>query len=253
MNKIKLIIFGALITLFGSTSDLNAVIDNNGAAFLLNPVGARAIALGHSYRAAGKDGFSLLWNPAGLAHIRASQFNIYQTTLLSALTQQYIGYTHRFFDVWSLGVGYSSFGVDNLIEANSSGIRSGNTFGFRGNSFNIGSGLKLGFFAKELNDISIGLSYHVWPRFFIQGELTISNDGAYTYSLSSEWTLLSSPFAILDLRGGIHQKRGFSLGKIGMTAGVGLKLWMLSLDYAYDIAPLELLDNNHLFSFSYDL
>ena len=317
MIKLKQLFYLCFLLIITYTSSAEAVIDNNGAAFLLNPVGARAISLGHSYRAVGKDGFALMWNPAGLAHTKSSQINLYHTTLLSALTHQYIGYSHRFLDAWSMGVSYSSFAVDDIIEANSSGIRSGNTFGFRGNTLTIGSGLKLGLFLKELNDVSIGLSskfigqqlhhhsaqgmtvdggllmrfsnvnlaltahnfvqlpmvwttenktteymlryvglgisYYVWPRFFVQSEVSIANDGAYTYALSSEWTLLSSPFAQLDLRGGIHQKRGFKLGKIAMTAGVGLTLWNLSVDYAYDVAPLEFLDNNHIFSINYDI
>ena len=63
MIKLKQLFYLCFLLIITYTSSAEAVIDNNGAAFLLNPVGARAISLGHSYRAVGKDGFALMWNP----------------------------------------------------------------------------------------------------------------------------------------------------------------------------------------------
>lgn len=66
--------------------------DNAGALFLVFPVGARAVGMGQAALADGGTGEAAFWNPAGLAELRTSSFELHTVSLPAGRTHAVTAY-----------------------------------------------------------------------------------------------------------------------------------------------------------------
>ena len=277
-----------------------------GAAFLKQPVGARATALAESCAAASGDAESFFWNPAGLASLKrpevsASYDSLLETSYSSALSfgapagPGVAGATllyhsqaavEAFTEVgdpagsftpsdlaasvgWARSNGADSFGAAfKLIQQKLAGrsatgwavdlgwqVKDGSTLGEAPVDFgfavrNLGSPIALGPTADPLPLlIDAGLQWRSTPlaSTFLDAHLPV--DHAPYASIGQEFRR-SAQDATFALRFGYSMARRSDLGGLaGFSAGVGMLLGSLRLDYAW--VPLGDLGTTHRVSLGF--
>ncbi len=74
----------ALLGFSGGGVDAQTAVATEGAVFLLLPVGARAVGLGHAVAADGGGSEAIWWNPAGLARAESHEAAIHHSQSLAA-------------------------------------------------------------------------------------------------------------------------------------------------------------------------
>jgi hypothetical protein len=137
------------------TAEETSVDKGHGAAWLLEPVGARAIAL-QAYTPLADDGSAISLNPAGLANLEQTGVLIYTRAGSLDLREQYLGVYWPEVGGGTLGVAWRHVGADNsdvapFIATDSEGNDLG-TLDFSGNAFDVA----YGYWVNE--DVQIGAS-----------------------------------------------------------------------------------------------
>lgn len=95
----------------------------NGAAFLLIPMGGRAVALGQAAVAAGGSAEAVFWNPAGLASSPASEVALhYSSTFASENSAVSLALVGEGVGVIGLSFFVADFGSQDIVTANGSTV-----------------------------------------------------------------------------------------------------------------------------------
>ena len=115
----------------------------NGGAWLLEPVGARAIAI-QAYTALADDVSSLSLNPAGIASIKRTQVLLYTREGALDAREHYLGVIGPVSKKGSIGLAWRSAGVGDsddapFIQTDENGTDIG-SLGYRANAFEVGYG-----------------------------------------------------------------------------------------------------------------
>jgi hypothetical protein len=164
----------------------------NGAPFLQIAAGARAAAMGGAYTALADDASSLMWNPAGLAHVRRAELTATHTQWLQNADHNFLAGavpTRR----GTLAVGAVTLSVPDIPQRLTDTDAADGSFESRDAAYSVGYGRTVG------TRWSLGLSAH-----YIRRTLAGASAAAPAASLGAQW---ETPFSFLTL--------GASLRNIG--------------------------------------
>ena len=268
----SILILAGLILAFGSFSSAHGP-GTTTASFLKIGIGARASALGEAFTALAQDGTCLYWNPAGLAYLREKELSATYNSWLQEINQGYLSFSFPFAKGGlGLGVNYVDLGKmegrdeyghpTGTFTASDTHIFAGYAHKFK----TIAWGLSLGTLQDVIKEdrktaflATVGFLYPVGERltlglaaqnigsrlgadplpltFKLGAASRLKNlalaldvakpqDNEIYYCLGAEWWLKDT----LALRAGY--KTNQDAGE-GITAGIGLKMAKVSLDYAY--------------------
>lgn len=172
-----------------------AFAKENGGAWLLEPVGARAISL-QAYTALANDPASTTINPAGLAAIRRTQVLLYTRDTPFDAREHYFAVGGPIGEKGTLGIAWRHAGVTDsdeapFIQTDAEGNEIG-ALGWKGNAFEVGFG------------------YPVGPTLNVGGSLGLAFD-------SFQGALEGTEFADDQSASGF---RGLTLGVTGVAAEV---------------------------------
>lgn len=107
-------------------------IGTAGSQFLLEPIGARGIAMGGAYTAVTDDATSLYWNPAGLARVPDLSGSLMYTPYIAGINYQAAEVAKRITDTGVLALGFRSQSYGSIpqtdINGNSLGSFSPNDY-----------------------------------------------------------------------------------------------------------------------------
>jgi len=109
------------------------------ASFEELPTGARQAGLGHAFAAVADDAYAMYYNPAGLVHLRRSEFTAYYAKLYSGLSdnssigRSFIGYAQPIRSKGTLGISYLSLSLADLYSESTIGVSYAHALGERWN------------------------------------------------------------------------------------------------------------------------
>lgn len=98
-------------------------------AILKIDTGARPVALGGSYCAVSDDLNAAQYNPAGLAQIKQQEFMVTHNEWFQGVRSEFVGYGMPVNEYWSLGVTLNFLYVNDLVERDQTGNKTGSKFG----------------------------------------------------------------------------------------------------------------------------
>lgn len=243
------------------------------ASFLKIGVGARASAMGEAFTALASDATSLYWNPAGLSELKEKELSATYNRWLEEITQGYLSFAFptRGGTV-GVGTNYVDMGKieGRDVEGSPTGdFTASDThifIGYAGRLKKSSWGITVGTLQDVIHEdkkasflATVGFLYPVSKRFTLGAvaqnigsrlgadplPLTLKvgaasrlknlvlaldvakpQDHELYYCLGAEWWL-ANPFAVR-----VGYKTNQDVGE-GITAGIGLKMAKVSLDYAY--------------------
>lgn len=146
MNKNALLVFMASI-MAGSTlwaGDFNE--SRIAASFLKVGTGARASAMGEAFSAVADDSSALFWNPAGLAGVRKTEFQVSHNQWISDVKMDHFMLAIPAGGTW--GLAWSTLDLGEFDEWEGPGTLTGKTFSVSDQVFSFGYGNA--FFAEML-------------------------------------------------------------------------------------------------------
>ena len=243
------------------------------ASFLKIGVGAKASAMGEAFTALASDGTSLYWNPAGLSELKAKELSATYNSWLEEIKQGYLSFTFptRGGTV-GVGSNYVDMGKieGRDVEGSPTGdFTASDThifIGYAGRLKKSSWGITVGTLQDVIKEdkkatflATVGFLYPVSDRFTLGAvaqnigsrlgadplpltfkvgaasrlknlvlalDVAKPQDNEIYYCLGAEWWL-ANPFALR-----VGYKTNQDAGE-GITAGLGLKMGKVSLDYAY--------------------
>jgi len=84
-------------------------------AFLMNPLGSRAAAMGGAFTAVASDVSAIYWNPAGLVHISCAQLTgMHSERFAGMVNMDFIAGSIPVQEKAAMGIGYFRLGTDNI-------------------------------------------------------------------------------------------------------------------------------------------
>lgn len=286
---IKVVIAGSLILILGFTcwaSDTGTTAAN----FLKIGVGARATAMGGAFTALANDGTALYWNPAGLAQVKETALSAVYNIHFQEVNQGCLSLTFPLLGgVAGLGANYVDMG--DIERRDEEGNLTGEfgaydiqySLGYARKLFRLMFGISAGMLEETIAEdknssylgdaglllvgksLSLGLAcQNIGPKLgedslpltfrggiaWKSDSLSITADAVKPidddiyYCAGLEWWIGN----ILALRAG--HRTAQDVGS-GMSAGMGLKISKIKLDYAY--VPYGELGNSHRISFGIEL
>ncbi len=100
-----------------------AGVGTTGADFLLIPVGPRQVAMGDQGAALSDDGFSMYYNPAGIAMLQRQEIDLLYNQWVQGVSQQYLAYVYPDLAGGSLGASLNVLRVDPFQGYDNSGVQ----------------------------------------------------------------------------------------------------------------------------------
>ena len=243
------------------------------ASFLKIGVGAKASAMGEAFTALASDGTSLYWNPAGLSELKAKELSATYNSWLEEIKQGYLSFTFPTRGgTGGVGSNYVDMGKieGRDVEGSPTGdFTASDThifIGYAGRLKKSSWGITVGTLQDVIKEdkkatflATVGFLYPVSDRFTLGAvaqnigsrlgadplpltfkvgaasrlknlvlalDVAKPQDNEIYYCLGAEWWL-ANPFALR-----VGYKTNQDAGE-GITAGLGLKMGKVSLDYAY--------------------
>ena len=148
----NVIIIALLLLAFTTTSQATMKkVAQAGMQFLKIGVGARAVGMGESYVAIGRDVNAIFWNPAGLAYVEDREVTFSHTNWIADISHEAFAAAWNFDKVGVFGVSLVSMNYGDLYYS-AVDFSSSNEFGYTG-------GRRFGGGTFGVDEYAIGLAY----------------------------------------------------------------------------------------------
>ena len=185
-----------------------------GAAFLKIAPGARAAALGEAFTAVADDASTLIWNPAGLAHLRKPEIAATHSQWLQEASHDFMAAALPVSRA-TVGLGVTSFSVPNIPKRALDTDAPDGVFDARDAAYHLGWGQALG------DDWALGLAA-TYVRQTIDGRSAGGAAATLGALWRTPWRPLTTGLALRNLGGEIKfDQEGDPLP---MTAAFGVAL-----------------------------
>lgn len=190
------------------------------AEFLNLGVGARAVAMGEAYTAAGNDANVIAWNPAGLARIEKQEISFTHLEFIEDTRYDWLGYARPISKLGVFGLGFAKLTQSSIQAFDANGksigtIGAGDWLGTLSYSKAIGERLSLGVSSKYIRSTLSGISatafgadigiLYIAPRKIADGDLRV---GAAVQNVGTKMKFQSESFSLpTTVRGGVSYTR----------------------------------------------
>lgn len=113
------------------------------ASFLRIDTNARPAAMAGAFTAISDDASAIKWNPAGLSQLYHREIIVSHNEWIDGIKNEYAAYAHPYDKNWAFGAAVNYLHINGLIERDSYGAETGNTFGGSNSVISIAASRKL--------------------------------------------------------------------------------------------------------------
>lgn len=219
----------SVICHLSTISYLNGAAGTSRAEFLRIGVGARASGMGGAFTAVADDVSTISYNPAGLGHIKDTQFTLMHSEWIDDIGYEYMGFAHSFGSAGTLGAEIRYLHMGDILGRALNGERTKNF-----SVSNLAATLSYG--RELLKDVSFGVNVKILRENIEEESSTgVAFDIGELYSIQIADNRLQLGLTIQNLGPGMKFVNNKEPLPLNLKVGAAYKMLKNSLIMAVDV------------------